>query len=76
MTCGAAMCFFGLLAACRRKLPSMQVRVASGPACLTGLLWSIGNFLSIYAVQVRPPLPSAPHANAPVPHTMPGLTPS
>jgi glucose uptake protein GlcU len=34
-----------------RQLPSLQVRVASGPACLTGLLWSTGNFLSIYAVQ-------------------------
>ncbi len=57
VTCSAAVCFFGLLAAFRRKLPSLQVRVASGPACLTGLLWSIGNFLSIYAVQVclRPP---------------------
>ena len=52
VTCSAAVCFFGLLAAFRRKLPSLQVRVASGPACLTGLLWSIGNFLSIYAVQV------------------------
>lgn len=73
VTSGAAVCFFGLLAACRRKLPSMQVRVASGPACLTGLLWSIGNFLSIYAVQVSPPHPHASHADAPIPHTMPGL---
>ena len=55
VTCSAAVCFFGLLAAFRRKLPSLQVRVASGPACLTGLLWSIGNFLSIYAVQVSLP---------------------
>lgn len=61
VTCSAAVCFFGLLAACRRKLPSMQVRVASGPACLTGLLWSIGNFLSIYAVQVSP---SQPHCHS------------
>ena len=53
VTSGAAAVFFGLLAAFRRRLPRMQFRVASGPACLTGLLWSIGNFLSIYAVQVR-----------------------
>ena len=59
VTCSTVVCFFGLLAACRRKLPSLQVRVASGPACLTGLLWSIGNFLSIYAVQVRPSHPPA-----------------
>lgn len=53
ITTGAAVCVFGLLAAFGRRLPRMQFRVASGPACLTGLLWSIGNFLSIYAVQVR-----------------------
>ena len=53
VTSGAAVVFFGLLAAFRRRLPRMQFRVASGPACLTGLLWSIGNFLSIYAVQVH-----------------------
>jgi len=35
----------------RRPVPSLQIRVASGPALLTGLLWSAGNFLSIYAVQ-------------------------
>lgn len=29
--------------------PSFQVKVASGPALLTGLFWSAGNFLSIYA---------------------------
>jgi glucose uptake protein GlcU len=34
-----------------RPVPSLQVRVASGPALLTGALWSTGNFLSIYAVQ-------------------------
>lgn len=33
-----------------RPVPSLQVRVASGPALLTGVLWSTGNFLSIYAV--------------------------
>ena len=53
VTSGAAIAFFGLLAAFGRRLPGMQFRVASGPACLTGLLWSIGNFLSIYAVEVR-----------------------
>ena len=53
VTSGAAVVFFGLLAAFRRRLPRMQFRAASGPACLTGLLWSIGNFLSIYAVQVH-----------------------
>ncbi|CAK0748964.1 hypothetical protein CVIRNUC_001874 [Coccomyxa viridis] len=51
VTSGAAVVFFGLLAAFGRRLPRMQFRKASGPACLTGLLWSIGNFLSIYAVQ-------------------------
>lgn len=35
----------------RRPVPSLQIKVASGPALLTGLLWSVGNFLSIYAVQ-------------------------
>ena len=53
VTSREAVVFFGLLAACGRRLPRMQFRVTSGPACLTGLLWSIGNFLSIYAVQVR-----------------------
>ena len=34
----------------RSKLPSFHFRVASGPACLAGLLWSIGNFCGIWAV--------------------------
>lgn len=29
--------------------PSFQFKVAAGPALLTGLFWSAGNFLSIYA---------------------------
>lgn len=33
-----------------RSAPSFHVRVAAGPACLAGILWSLGNYLSILAV--------------------------
>lgn len=34
---------------CCRHLPKFHVRVTSGPALLAGILWSIGNYLSIIA---------------------------
>lgn len=45
VACYASACKFLV-----RPIPSLQIKVASGPALLTGLLWSAGNFLSIYAV--------------------------
>lgn len=33
-----------------RQPPSFQASVAALPACLAGILWSIGNYLSIVAV--------------------------
>eukprot|EP00899_Mesostigma_viride_P017118 jgi/Mesvir1/25407/Mv01441-RA.1 len=34
-----------------RPVPDFQFRVAAKPALTTGLLWSVGNFCSIYATQ-------------------------
>ena len=50
VTVVAAACYASACKLFGRPIPSLQVRVASGPALLTGLLWSAGNFLSIYAV--------------------------
>jgi Transmembrane family, TMEM144 of transporters len=44
----------GLRMACGwgwRPVPSFQVRLAAGPALSTGLMWSLGNFFSIYATE-------------------------
>lgn len=51
VTVVAGCVYAAALSLMRRPVPSMQFRVASGPAILTGVLWSLGNFLSIYAVQ-------------------------
>ena len=51
VTVVAGCVYAAVLSLMRRPIPSMQFRVASGPAILTGVLWSLGNFLSIYAVE-------------------------
>ena len=47
----AACTYATALTLLKRPIPSMQCKVAAGPAILTGALWSLGNFLSIYAVE-------------------------
>ncbi len=47
----AACVYASALTLLKRPIPSMQCKVAAGPAILTGALWSLGNFLSIYAVE-------------------------
>ena len=51
VTIVAGCAYATVLSLMRRPIPSMQCRVAAGPAILTGALWSLGNFLSIYAVE-------------------------
>ena len=51
VTVVAACIYATALLLLKRPLPSMQCKVAAGPAILTGALWSMGNFLSIYAVE-------------------------
>ena len=51
VTVVAGCVYAAVLSLMRRPIPSMQCRVAAGPAILTGALWSLGNFLSIYAVE-------------------------
>ncbi|KAH9551161.1 hypothetical protein CY35_09G000800 [Sphagnum magellanicum] len=43
------MVYSTVLVCSGRPCPCFQLRVAAGPALLTGLLWSIGNYCSIYA---------------------------